>query len=132
MNVENVVAEQWVLLRVSVMLSQDLIKQPLALEQVVRAAGQTSADLNHQLVGQELETVHRPRHPLISPDRERHTVRQGRVLRATEIQGGSDEPSIFSDLENLRELDCFQSQFNCFVFMFVTCSVISGKRHISS
>lgn len=69
-DVENVVAEQWCLLRVPVMLSQNLIEQPLTLEEVVCTAGQTATHLHHQLIGQELETVHCCWHPLIGPEGE--------------------------------------------------------------
>lgn len=69
-DVENVVVEQRSLLRVSVMPRQDLVHQPLALRQVGGAAQQTSAELHHQTVGQELQAVHRRRHPLVGPEGE--------------------------------------------------------------
>lgn len=66
-DVEHVVVEQRSLLRVSVVLRQDLVHQPLALRQVGGAAQQTSAELHHQTVRQELQAVHRRRHPLVGP-----------------------------------------------------------------
>lgn len=59
-NVEHVVAEQRWLLCLSIMLSQDFVEQPLTLHQVVCTGSQTSTDLNHQLIWQKLQTVHRP------------------------------------------------------------------------
>lgn len=57
-DVEDVVAEERRLLRVSVVPCEDFVQEPLAPREVVGAAGQAAAHLHHQLVGQELQAVH--------------------------------------------------------------------------
>lgn len=57
-NVEDMVAEQRWVLCVSIVLSQDPVEQPFALGLVISAVGQTSADLHHQLIREELQAIH--------------------------------------------------------------------------
>lgn len=51
----------------AVVLGEDVKQQPLALLGVVRAPWQTTAHLDHQPVGQELQTVDGSREPAVCP-----------------------------------------------------------------
>ena len=66
-DVEDVVAEEGRVLRLAVVFIQQAVEEPLALGLVLRAAGQPSADLHHQAVGEELQTVHGCPQPLVCP-----------------------------------------------------------------
>ena len=66
-DVEDVVAEQGRMLRLAVVFIQQAVEEPLALGLVLGAGGQPSADLHHQAVGQELQTVHGRSQPLVGP-----------------------------------------------------------------